>query len=78
MTNGTMDKSPKWTVNGISPRVDVTGGTPVKGHAVTFTTQLGHRGEVFVPDTLSGNLGAVRDLIANQVAYIDGISQLSG
>jgi len=41
-----------WNVVGVNPAVDVSaGGAPVKGNNITYQTGLGHRGNVFVPDT---------------------------
>lgn len=68
----------KWQVVGINPTVDVaTGGIPIKGNTVTFVTRLGHRGQVFVPDSVP-NMDAARDIIAAQVAHVDGLGTLTG
>lgn len=70
--------APKWQVIGVNPTVDVTSGTtPVKGHTVQFRTLAGNRGQVFVPDTV-GSLDNAKDIIAAQVAYVDGLAALSG
>lgn len=67
-----------WSVVGINPQVDVTGGgIPVKGNMVTFVTASGHRGNVFVPDSVP-NHDAARDIIAARAAFIEGLGKLSG
>lgn len=70
--------TPQWSVVGVNPAVDVTAGTiPVKGHDVQFITAKGTRSKVFVPDSV-GNLDAAKDIIAAQVAYVDGLANLTG
>lgn len=70
--------APQWSVIGTNPAVDVTSGTtPVSGHKVQFVTAAGNRGQVFVPDSVP-NLDAARDIIAAQVAWVDGLNGLKG
>jgi hypothetical protein len=67
-----------WTVIGTNPQIGFgPGNQPAQGHMVTFTTSAGNRGQVFVPDNVSG-LDAARDIIAKQAAYVDGLAGLSG
>jgi len=78
MAGSDLAQQGKWQVVGVNPSVDVaTGGIPVKGNIVTFVTALGHRGQVFVPDSVP-NLDAARDIVAKQVAHVDGLGTLTG
>lgn len=67
--------TPKWTVTGVSPRIDVSNGAPVKGHTVSVLTANGQRTEVFVPD--GKTLDQARDMVAAAVSYVDGLGALS-
>lgn len=66
-----------WTVIGVNPTVDVSGGgTPVKGSTVTYQTGLGHRGNVFVAETVPVPDG-VKDIIRAAATRTDTLATLS-
>lgn len=76
-TNSQGTNAPTWKVENTSPRTTVINGQPVTGHVVTFVTGAGNRSEVFVTDS-GKSLDAARKVIAEQAAYVDGISSLTG
>lgn len=50
---------------------------PVRGYRVYFTTNAGHSGSVFVPQTMY-NVANVRAAIAAQATTLDGVGKLTG
>lgn len=72
------DPPATWTVVGTNPQIGFASpGQPQQGHMVTFVTAKGNRGQVFVPDNVTG-LDAARDIIAAQASYVDGLAGLRG
>jgi len=53
-------------------------GTPVNGKIVSFQTDTGYSGTVFVPDAVYGNAQHVKDMISAEVASVAAIHGLSG
>lgn len=78
MTISTGNSStPQWTTTMVTPRTDVASGQPVKGHLVSFATKAGNRSEVFIPDSVT-DLNQAKKMIADRVAFVDGLGSLSG
>jgi len=65
-----------WNVIGVRPDVDISGGQPVKGSTITFTTGQGHRGSVFAPDATPVPDG-VAALIRAAATRLDVMGSLS-
>lgn len=77
MANNDVAPQVSWSVIGVNPSVDVSGGgTPVKGNNITYQTGLGHRGNVFVPDTTPVPDG-VKDIIRAAATRTDALATLS-
>lgn len=67
-----------WSVIGVNPSVDVSGGgAPVKGNSITYQTGLGHRGTVFVPDTAPVPDG-VKAIVAAAASRTDSLATMTG
>jgi hypothetical protein len=52
--------------------------TPIPGKEVTFTTSTDYEGKVFIPDTVFGDLAAVRLAVESQVKMVAAAASLSG
>lgn len=52
--------------------------TPVPGKQVTYTTSIGYAGTVFIPDSVFGDLTAVRQVIDGEVAKVAAAHGLTG
>lgn len=77
MANTDATPQPGWKTIGAVPAVDInTGSQPVKGHRVTFVTDLGNRGEAFVPDNVPVPAGAMA-IIRAAATRVDTLSALS-
>lgn len=75
-TNKDVTPPSTWKVIGVNPSVDIAGGTPVKGNTITFLTGLGHRGQVFAPESTPVPDGVAA--IVREAAYrLDTIGTLS-
>lgn len=66
-----------WTVIGVNPQVDISGGgNPVRGNQITYQTGLGHRGTVFVADTVPAPDG-VKAIVHDAAVRTDAIATLA-
>ena len=52
--------------------------TPIPGKRVSFTTSTGYAGTVFIPDTVFGDLDALRQLIGGEVTKVAAAQGITG
>lgn len=77
MANDDVAQPVSWTVIGVNPTVDVTGGgQPQKGNTITYRTGLGHTGSVFMPDNTPVPEGA-KAIIRAAATRTDMLATLS-
>ena len=68
-----------YKVTGVTPETRYTPtATPVPGKRVTFTTSTGYEGSVFAPDTVFGDLDAVRQLVEGEVRTVAAAQAITG
>lgn len=51
---------------------------PIAGKRVSFTTSTGYAGTVFIPDSVFGDLDAVRQVIDGEVAKVAAAQVITG
>jgi hypothetical protein len=68
-----------YTVTGITQETQFTAASnPIAGKRVTYQTSTGYEGTVFVPDSVFGDAGAVRQIIEGEVRKVAVAQSLSG
>lgn len=68
-----------YRVTGVADDTQFTAGSsPVPGKRVSFSTSTGYDGSVFLPDTVFGDMAAVRALIEATVYQVAAAHGLSG
>lgn len=69
-----------WNATGMTPTVKMIPGSvmPIEGHDVHFQTNTGLSGSVFIPTVRMGDTDFVRNAIAQRVAEMAAIHNLSG
>lgn len=68
-----------WQVTGITPDVQATPqNTLVPGKQVAFSLSTGYEGKVFIPDSVFGDVNAVKEAVAIQVRAIVAASAITG
>lgn len=53
-------------------------GTPIPGKNVTFTTSTNYQGTIFIPDTVFGDLTAMRQAIDGEVKAVANAMMITG
>lgn len=68
-----------WQVTGITPHVEATPqDTLITGKQVSFSLSTGYTGKVFVPDSVFGDVNAVKEAVQAQVRAIVAASAITG
>jgi len=68
-----------YTVTGITPDVQATpANTLVTGKQVAYTMSTGYEGKVFVPDSVFGDVNAVKEAVELQVRAIVAAGAITG
>lgn len=68
-----------YQVTNVVPRTEF-GPTsqPIPGKMVTYTTSTGYEGSVFIPDSVFGDLNAMRKVIEGEVMAVARAQALTG
>jgi len=68
-----------YRVTGVAPETKYTAtATPIPGKVVSYSTSTGYEGSAFVPDTVFGDLAAVRRIIEAEVRQVTAAQSLTG
>lgn len=68
-----------WIVDSVTPSTDIVpGGGVTEGVRVTFTTESGVTGHVFVPSHRVSDSDAIREMISQKADQLESIRNLSG
>ena len=68
-----------YKVTGVTPETQYTPtATPIPGKKVTFQTSTGYEDAVFIPDTVFGDLDAVRQVIEGVITQVAAAQAITG